>query len=42
VMNVPPGATVFVEGRPPVREIVAYWSALIPREEIVTSVQVVA
>jgi len=42
VLNGPPGATGFGEGRPPVREIVAYWSALIPREEIVTSVQVVA
>ncbi len=36
VLNGPPGATGFGEGRPPVREIVAYWSALIPREEIVT------
>ena len=29
------------EGRPAVREIVAYWSALVPREEIVTRVEVV-
>ncbi len=29
VLNGPPGATGFGEGRPPVREIVAYWSALI-------------
>ena len=42
VLNGPPGATGFGEGRPPVREIVAYWSALIPREEIQTSVEVVA
>jgi len=41
VLNGPPGATGFGEGRPPVREIVAYWSALIPREEIVTRVEVV-
>ncbi|HCC57870.1 MAG TPA: DUF1446 domain-containing protein [Solibacterales bacterium] len=40
VLNGPPGATGFGEGRPPVREIVAYWSALIPREEIHTSVEV--
>ena len=40
VLNGPPGATGFGEGRPPVREIVAYWSALIPREEITTQVQV--
>jgi Acyclic terpene utilisation family protein AtuA len=41
VLNGPPGATGFGEGRPPVREIVAYWSALVPREEIVTKVEVV-
>jgi hypothetical protein len=41
VLNGPPGATGFGEGRPPVREIVAYWSALLPREEIVTRVEVV-
>jgi hypothetical protein len=42
VLSGPPGATGFGEGRPAVREIVAYWSALIPREEIVTKVEVVA
>ena len=41
VLNGPPGATGFGEGRPPVREIVAYWSALVPREEITTKVEVV-
>jgi hypothetical protein len=41
VLNGPPGATGFGEGRPPVREIVAYWSALIPREEIATRVEVI-
>jgi hypothetical protein len=41
VLNGPPGATGFGEGRPPVREIVAYWSALLPREEIQTRVEVV-
>ena len=40
VLNGPPGATGFGEGRPPVREIVAYWPALLPREEIQTSVEV--
>jgi len=40
VLNGPPGATGFGEGRPPVREIVAYWSALLPREEIQTTVEV--
>jgi hypothetical protein len=41
VLNGPPGATGFGDGRPPVREIVAYWSALVPREEITTRVEVV-
>ncbi|HYM11337.1 MAG TPA: acyclic terpene utilization AtuA family protein, partial [Bryobacterales bacterium] len=40
VLNGPPTATGFGEGKPPVHEIVAYWSALIPREEISTSVEV--
>jgi hypothetical protein len=42
VLNGPPGATGFGDGRPPVREIVAYWSALIPREEIQTRVEVIS
>ena len=41
VLSGPPGATGFGDGRPPVREVVAYWPALIPRELIQTSVQVV-
>ncbi|HLI85612.1 MAG TPA: acyclic terpene utilization AtuA family protein [Bryobacteraceae bacterium] len=41
VLNGPPGATGYGEGRPAVREIVAYWSALLPREEIATRVEVV-
>jgi len=41
VLNGPPGATGFGEGRPAVREIVAYWSALVPREEIVTQVDLI-
>ncbi|MGH9721093.1 MAG: acyclic terpene utilization AtuA family protein [Bryobacteraceae bacterium] len=41
VLNGPPGATGFGDGRPPVREIVAYWSALAPREEIETRVEVI-
>ena len=40
VLNGPPSATGFGDGRPPVREIVAYWSALVPREEIRTTVEV--
>jgi hypothetical protein len=38
VLNGPPGATGFGEGKPAVRDIVAYWPALIPREEICTTV----
>ncbi len=41
VLNGPPGATGFGEGKPPVREIVAYWPALLPREEIQTTIAVV-
>jgi hypothetical protein len=41
VLNGPPGATGFGEGRPAAREIVAYWPALVPREEIATRVEVI-
>ena len=41
VLNGPPGATGFGEGRPAVREIVAYWPALLAREEIQTRVEVI-
>ena len=41
VLSGPPTGTGFGEGRPPVREIVAYWPALVPRNEIRTSVEVV-
>jgi hypothetical protein len=40
VLSGPPGATGYGEGRPAVREIVAYWPALIPREEIRPSIEV--
>jgi len=40
VLSGPPTATGFGDGRPPVREVVAYWPALVPREEIRTSVEV--
>ncbi len=42
ILNGPPTATGFADGRPPVREVVAYWPALIPREEIATRVEVIA
>lgn len=41
VLNGPPTGTGYGDGRPPVREVVAYWPALIPREEIQTRVEVV-
>jgi len=40
VLSGPPGATGYGEGRPAVREIVAYWPALIPRDEIRQSIEV--
>ncbi len=42
VLNGPPGATGFGDGKPAVREIVAYWPALLPREEIQTMVKVLS
>jgi hypothetical protein len=41
VLSGPPTATGFGEGRPAVREVVAYWPTLAPREEISTRVEVV-
>ena len=35
ILTGPPGVTGFAGGRPKVEEIVAYWPALIPKEEIV-------
>jgi hypothetical protein len=41
VLSGPPTGTGYGDGRPRVREIVAFWPALVPREEIRTSVEVV-
>jgi hypothetical protein len=41
VLSGPPTATGYGEGRPAVREVIAYWPALVPREEIRTRVEVV-
>jgi len=41
VLSGPPTGTGFGDGRPPVREVVAYWPALIPRTLIETRVAVV-
>lgn len=40
VLSGPPGATGYGAGRPPVREIVSYWPALVPRQEITSSIEV--
>jgi hypothetical protein len=41
VLTGPPGVTGFAGGRPKVEEIVAYWPALIPKNEIKTRVDVI-
>jgi hypothetical protein len=41
VLTGPPGVTGFAGGRPKVEEIVAYWPALIPKEEIKPRVEVI-
>ncbi len=41
VLNGPPTGTGFGDGRPPVREVIAYWPALLEREEVQTRVEVV-
>jgi hypothetical protein len=41
VLGGPPTATGYGEGRPAVREVVAFWPALVPRSEIRTRVEVV-
>lgn len=41
ILTGPPGVTGFAGGRPKVEEIVAYWPALIPKEEINPKVQVI-
>lgn len=40
VLSGPPTATGYGEGRPAVREVVAYWPTLVPREQITTSLEV--
>jgi hypothetical protein len=41
VLTGPPGVTGFAGGRPKVEEIVAYWPALIPKSEIMSSVEII-
>jgi hypothetical protein len=41
VLTGPPGVTGFAGGRPKVEEIVAYWPALIPKQEIIPVVEVI-
>jgi hypothetical protein len=42
VLNGPPSVTGFAGGRPKVEEIVAYWPALVDRDVVQTSVEVLA
>lgn len=41
VLSGPPGATGYGDGRPQVKEVIAYWPALIPRGEIDARVEAV-
>lgn len=41
ILTGPPGVTGFAGGRPKVEEIVAYWPALIPKEEIKPHVEII-
>ncbi len=41
VLSGPPGATGYGEGRPQVKDVIAYWPALVPRETIQPRVEVV-
>jgi hypothetical protein len=42
VLSGPPGGTGYGEGRPPVREVVAYWPALLDRSEVSARVEVLS
>ena len=39
ILTGPPGVTGFAGGRPKVEEVVAYWPALIPKNEITATVK---
>ena len=41
VLNGPPTATGYGEGRPAVREVVAYWPTLVPRSAVDVSIEVI-
>jgi hypothetical protein len=41
VLTGPPGVTGFAGGRPKVEEVVAYWPALIPKNEITPAVEII-
>jgi hypothetical protein len=42
ILTGPPAVTGFAGGRPKVEEIVAYWPALIPKNEIKSEVKLLA
>ena len=41
ILTGPPGVTGFAGGRPKVEEVVAYWPALIPKDEITSRVEII-
>jgi hypothetical protein len=41
VTSGPPGITGYTTGRPPVREVFAYWPALIDKRAVIAQVQVI-
>jgi hypothetical protein len=41
VTSGPPGVTGYTTGRPPVREVFAYWPALLPRDAVTPAVEIV-
>jgi hypothetical protein len=41
VTSGPPGVTGYTTGRPVVREVFAYWPALVPKEAVVSEVRMI-
>lgn len=41
VTSGPPGVTGYTTGRPPVREVFAYWPALLPRDAVTPAIEIV-
>ena len=41
VTSGPPGVTGYTTGRPPVREVFAYWPALVPKDGVAAEVRMI-